>query len=498
MQEITLGSLFDGIGGFPYAASLYGIRPLWASEIVPSCVSVTKKFFPDMAHVGDVTSLDGAKLPPVDIITFGSPCQGLSLAGQRRGLADERSGLFLEAIRIIFEMREATHGKYPRFALFENVPGALSSAGGLDYQVVLQSFTKAEVPIPRSGKWADAGMVRGGGVDLAWCVYDAQYFGTAQRRRRLFLVADFGGKRAGEILFVPKSLRRYFETGGTPRQGLTAFAESGAGTAGAGELIPATMRIRCGCEGGGKGPLVQVEKSGTLATRNDQYLFVPHAVEILNDQGGSSLTVERSGLSPTLRSQTHGNLPVVAGALAMATGQTKAEILNELAPTLSCAHEQALLVHPRIAGTLCASGAGLNRPAGIKSETDLCVVRADIPKAYSIGAYYSKGMLSDNPVAGIKETNTSRTLDLNGGNPACQQGGIAVVDGSMESWELIVRRLLPIEAERLMGFPDFWTESGVDGKIISDTQRYSMLGNSIAVPCGAYIMQGIRDAMEAG
>ena len=158
MREITLGSLFDGIGGFPYAASFYGIRSLWASEIVPSCVSVTKKFFPDMAHVGDVTRLDGAKLPPVDIITFGSPCQGLSLAGQRRGLADERSGLFMEAIRIIFEMREATNGKYPRFALFENVPGALSSAGGRDYQIVLQSFTKAEVPMPRSGKWADAGI----------------------------------------------------------------------------------------------------------------------------------------------------------------------------------------------------------------------------------------------------------------------------------------------------------------------------------------------------
>jgi len=120
LREITLGSLFDGIGGFPYAASFYGIRSLWASEIVPSCVSVTKKIFPDMAHVGDVTRLDGAKLPPVDIITFGSPCQGLSLAGQRRGLADERSGLFMEAIRIIFEMREATNGKYPRFALFEN------------------------------------------------------------------------------------------------------------------------------------------------------------------------------------------------------------------------------------------------------------------------------------------------------------------------------------------------------------------------------------------
>lgn len=470
MRQYTLASLFDGIGGFPYAASFYNITSLWASEIVPACVSVTKRHFPDMAHAGDVTQLHGGKLPPVDIVTFGSPCQGLSLAGQRRGLADERSGLFMEAIRIIDEMREATHGRYPRFALFENVPGALSSAGGRDFAAVLQSFTKAEIPMPYSGRWANAGMVRGGGVDLAWCVYDAQYFGTAQRRRRLFLVCDFAGRSAGEILFVPKSLRGYFEAGGTPRQGLAAFAESRPDTAG-GQLVrpPAvTMRIRCGCEGGGKGPLLQVEKSGTLATGNDQYLFAPQMVEILNDQGGASLTVECSGLSPTLRSQTHGNLPVVAAGfdlqqitsktnrstlrpvqptlcgtgqphvVTMATGQANAEVLADIAPTLNCNHEQPLLVHPQIAGTLCASGAGLSRPAGMGSETDFCITR------------YA---------------------------------------------DLIVRRLTPLECERLQGFPDFWTEQG-GGRGISDTSRYQMLGNSIAVPCVAYIMQGIYHALE--
>ena len=433
-------------------------------------MSVTQKHFPNMAHAGDVTQLHGGKLPPVDIVTFGSPCQGLSLAGQRRGLADERSGLFMEAIRIIDEMREATHGEYPRFALFENVPGALSSAGGRDFAAVLQSFTKAQIPMPYSGRWANAGMVRGGGVDLAWCVYDAQYFGTAQRRRRLFLVCDFAGKCAGEILFVPKSLRGYFEAGGTPRQGLAAFAESRPDAAG-GQLVrpPAvTMRIRCGCEGGGKGPLLQVEKSGTLATGNDQYLFAPQTVEILNDQGGASLTVERSGLSPTLRSQTHGNLPVVAAGfdlqqitsktnrstlrpvqptlcgtgqphvVTMATGQANAEVLADIAPTLNCNHEQPLLVHPQIAGTLCASGAGLSRPAGMGSETDFCITR------------YA---------------------------------------------DLIVRRLTPLECERLQGFPDFWTEQG-GGRSISDTSRYQMLGNSIAVPCVAYIMQGIYHALE--
>jgi len=156
LGNATLGSLFDGIGGFPYAASFFGIKPLWASEIMPQAVSVTQKHLPDMVHVGDIVMLNGATLPPVDIITFGSPCQGLSTAGRRRGLADERSGLFSEAIRIIDEMRGATDGKYPRFAIWENVPGAFSSNSGLDYKSVLEAFAKSEVPIPRSGKWAKA------------------------------------------------------------------------------------------------------------------------------------------------------------------------------------------------------------------------------------------------------------------------------------------------------------------------------------------------------
>ena len=467
--------MFDGIGGFPYAASFYGITPLWASEILPSAVQITRRHFPGMEHVGDITRLDGRKLPPVDILTFGSPCQGLSMAGQRLGLADARSGLFTEAIRIIREMQEVTHGEYPKIALWENVPGALSSAGGRDFEAVLQAFTASKIPMPYSGRWANAGMVRGRGVDLAWCVYDAQYFGTAQRRRRVFLVADFRARRAGEILFVPKSLRGYFEAGGTPRQGLAAFAETGAGTAD-GAVIPSaiTLRIRSGCEGGGKGPLLQVEKSGTLATGNDQYLFTLRqtGIEVLNDQGGASLAVEQKEVSPTLRSQTHGNLPVVAmgfelqqitskanrsalkpvqptlcGAgnphvICMATGQANASILEDTSPTLTHSNERPIVVYPELAGTLCASGAGLSRPAGMASETDFCIVEAG------------------------------------------------------EAWESLVRRLTPVECERLQGFPDGWTEYGADGRPISDTNRYQMLGNSVAVPCVAYIMQGIVGAME--
>lgn len=596
-EQLTLGSLFDGIGGFPYAASFYGIRPLWASEIIPECISVTQKHFPEMEHVGDITKLYGGTLPPVDIITFGSPCQDLSVAsGKRLGLAGERSGLFLEAVRIIREMQEATNGEYPKFALWENVPGALSSSSRRDFKAVLEAFTEAEVPMPGSGRWANAGMVRGRGADLAWCVYDAQYFGTAQRRRRIFLIADFRGQRSGEILFVPKSLSGYFAAGGTPRQGPAAYAQSGTGTAGAGDVIPAiSMRIRCGCEGGGKGPLLQIEKSGTLATGNDQYLFAPKdAVEILNDQGGDSLCVEKGGVSPTLRSQTHGNLPITAYAiqgsmiggedgphavtasgcmaqfppdamvgingnlagtllasyykgtgmrcgqerdvvLCASSGQSHAEILRELSPTLNCASEQPYIVrpdgseqeqpivtHPQIAGTLCASGAGLSRPAGQGNELDFCVMSAGfkhkagsqsgsigfqeetaptllagqqsaVMKACLIGG----AAVMEAQTAAVDCRNLRETDEVSGTLLAkAASGGYSLNYQNPVRTRLCVRRLTPTEAERLQGYPDGWTEAGADGSPISDTKRYQMLGNSIAVPCVAYIMQGITDAVN--
>lgn len=159
---LTLGSLFDGIGGFPFAATIAGIKPIWAAEIDPACVAVTKNRFPDMEHLGSITDIDGTKIPPVDIITFGSPCQDLSVAGKQAGLDGERSGLFKEAIRIIYEMRSATNGKYPNFIVWENVPGAFSSNKGRDFRTVLEEITKTDIPMPSSGKWATAGVVRGG------------------------------------------------------------------------------------------------------------------------------------------------------------------------------------------------------------------------------------------------------------------------------------------------------------------------------------------------
>jgi Site-specific DNA methylase len=201
---LTLGSLFDGIGVFPLAASRYGITPLWASEIEKAPISITKRHFPGMAHLGDITKLNGGEIPAVHIITFGSPCQNLSLAGEREGLAGEKSGLYYQAIRIIEEMREATDGAFPVITVWENVMGAFSSNDRLDFRSVLQSFTNTEIPMPASGRWANAGMVRGRQPDIAWRLLDARHWGRPrleQRRKRIFLISDFGGQRAAEILY---------------------------------------------------------------------------------------------------------------------------------------------------------------------------------------------------------------------------------------------------------------------------------------------------------
>lgn len=236
---MKLMSLFDGSGGFPLVASLCGIEPVYASEVEPYPIAVTKSRFPNMKHLGNVSRIKGAEIEPVDIITFGSPCQDMSVAGKRAGLkhtavGDEettRSGLFMEAIRIIKEMRVKTNGIYPRFAVWENVPGAFSSNRGEDFRLVLKEFIKITEPnavmpaVPQAG-WAYADCISGDGWSIAYRVFDAQYWGVPQRRRRIYLVADFRGECAQEILFKRESLRGYFEAGRTPGQGIAADAQN--------------------------------------------------------------------------------------------------------------------------------------------------------------------------------------------------------------------------------------------------------------------------------
>lgn len=242
MGVVTLGSLFDGIGGFPLSGVMHGVKPVWAAEIEPFPVLVTSQRFPEMKHLGSVTDIKGDQVEPVDILSFGSPCQDLSTAGAQKGIHEgTRSSLFFEAVRIIKEMREHDRstgrtGKHvrPRFAVWENVPGAFSSNKGADFRAVLQAFCEVggeavPVPEPPKGKWGGAGCIVGTGYSVAWRTYDAQYWGVPQRRKRIYLVADFASERAGEILFERESMRR---DSAPSREAWEGFAEDAEGCAG--------------------------------------------------------------------------------------------------------------------------------------------------------------------------------------------------------------------------------------------------------------------------
>jgi len=292
MKKLTLGSLFDGSGGFPLGGVLCGIEPKWKSEIEPFAIAVTNKHFPNVKHYGDVSKIDGGEVEPVDIITFGSPCQDLSVAGKRAGLENgERSNLFYQAIRIIKEMRSKTNGKYPRFIVWENVPGAFSSNKGQDFRSVLEAVCSVKepeilIPEPADGKWTYAGEIVGNGYSLAWRTIDAQYFGVPQRRRRIYLVADFGSECAGKILFESEGVSRDFAESSDTREGTARGAETCARAAGfdgyngsvTGD-VEATLGVNCGMSSGRNGV-------------------------VLNDQGGSRMGVTKDKVA-ALRAEAH-------------------------------------------------------------------------------------------------------------------------------------------------------------------------------------------------
>ena len=227
---MKLGSLFDGSGGFPLGGIIAGITPVWSSEIEPFPIRVTEKRLPQMKHHGDVSKISGADLEPVDIITFGSPCQDMSVAGKRAGLDGARSGLFFQAVRIIKEMR-AKYQK-PRFIVWENVRGALSSAGGDDFRRVLEEICnvkKSDVSVPKPEKWNSSGLIMGDDFSVAWRILDAQYWGVPQRRKRIYLVADFDGDSAGKILFESEGVSGHSEKMQSARKDFARCAQGGAG-----------------------------------------------------------------------------------------------------------------------------------------------------------------------------------------------------------------------------------------------------------------------------
>lgn len=282
VESLKLGSLFDGSGTMPLCATMCGAKAAWASEVEPYPIAVTKTHLPHMKHLGSVTEINGAEIEPVDIITFGSPCQDLSVAGRRAGLDGARSGLFRQAIRIAKEMLAATGGRYPRFMLWENVPGALSSNKGDDFETVLNELlhlSHANEYVRRNGKWNNYG----GYGAVAYRLVNAQYWGVPQRRRRIYAIADTRGESADKVLFERQGNGWHFEPRFPEGEEIAGIAgdgyrwyESMVGRNFSGGDDPAyTLKIRSGCEGGGKGALVQTDLSATLATNNDQTLFAP-------------------------------------------------------------------------------------------------------------------------------------------------------------------------------------------------------------------------------
>lgn len=428
-SNLTLGSLFDGSGGFPLGGMISGITPLWASEIEPFPIRVTTKRLPFMKHYGDVSRLNGANLEPVDIITFGSPCQDMSVAGRRAGLDGSRSNLFYEAVRIAKEMREATNGRYPTWLCWENVPGAFSSNGGADFKAVLDEIRKIKDPeadTPRPARWPNAGCILANDHSIAWRVFDAQYWGVPQRRKRIYLVADLAGQRAGKVLFESEGLSGYTPQGFRSWQGSAGAAEEGAHPAGVGTDgyngaiadIAATLGVNCGMSTGRNG------------------------VMVLNDQGGSFMAVSED-VTGTLRSQMDGHPPVVVDtpdAIAVENHPTDSRVTvsgDGKVQTLTSRMGTGGNNVPLVMKIRCGCEGGGKGPLIQKDKSGTLATNNDqtlfFPTVYGICAKDSNAMKSDNPNSGFYEAETTRTLDANGGNPVCNQGGMAVVavQGSM-------------------------------------------------------------------
>ena len=396
-KNLTLGSLFDGSGGFPLGGLISGITPLWASEIEPFPIRVTTKRLPQMKHYGDVSAQNGADLPPVDIITFGSPCQDMSVAGKRSGLDGERSSLFYQAVRIVKEMRCKTNGKYPRFVVWENVQGAFSSNKGEDFRAVLSSLCKIKredyaVPELPNGKWDNAGCIMGEDFSLAWRLFDAQYWGVPQRRKRIYLVADFDGGSAGKILFESEGVSGYTSQGFRSWQGVAGSAEESVGAS-----------SLCLNDQGGQRMDVTEDFTATLraASNHPPLVFENHSQDTrykgpLAVAQTVSSTYGMGGNNQPFVLETPKTLKIRSGC----EGGGKGALIQEnKSATLSCNNDQTVFV----------------------------------PKCYGICSKDSNSMKSANPHSGFYEAETSRCLDANGGNPSCNQGGMAVVavQGSM-------------------------------------------------------------------
>lgn len=393
MEMPTLGSLFDGSGGFPLAGQLSGITPIWAAEVEPYPIAVTRSRFPQMMHLGSVTGVHGDKVKPVDVITFGSPCQDLSVAGKRAGIHDgQRSNLFFEAIRIIREMREATNGVYPTFAIWENAPGAFSSNKGEDFRCVLEEFVRisAEISVPRpaSGRWSQSGEIVGDGYSVAWRQLDAQYWGVPQRRKRIYLVADFAGERAGEILFERESLRGHPAARGATGQGAaTDAARSAGGSRDIGCLNPWDAQTIRQYAIDGVFPALGTNSGG--GQNRAGVCFAQNQRDELRDLGEKT------------------------GALAAERGMHQQNFIALKCMNPWDCQSKRIYQPDGVYPTLPAMDNG-----GANSQAVL----------YAFDSMTSNSMKSSSPHSGFHEETVAKTLQACGVDPTCNQGGNVIVE----------------------------------------------------------------------
>ena len=560
---MTLGSLFDGIGGFPLAAVHCGGVPVWASEIEPFPMRVTKLRFPDMIHVGDITKLDGAKLPPVDVICGGSPCQDLSVAGLRKGLAGERSGLFMDQVRIVKEMRAEDERRgvsddfiRPRYLVWENVPGAFSSANGEDFRAVIEEIvhikdSTCHVPRPDTGRWESAGAaILGDQFSLAWRVLDAQYWGVAQRRRRIFLVADFGGLTAPKILFEQERLLRDPAEGQGQGKGVTTAAGNSSADSGGSRVAEEKQVDIFAFHINQREETINLNGiSGALmATTNMQMqTFVAEGMRkfesaekkeeclCLNDQGGERMEVSVD-VTATLRAGMSGHPPLVMGiqqgsagteeipdpALTeeAETGGNNQQILfenhgidarytgpHEVAPTMSARYGTGGNNVPLVSDmpeSYCIAGNIIDREVqnggnGLGCQPDISYTLTSADRHAVFSRQRSDEFLQNRVTATQSARQHKDATDL-----VCEpyQNTVGTIgytdhkginnqyvseDKCIVENRRLIRRLTPLECERLQGFPNHWTD--IPGA--SDSARYKALGNSVAIPCVDFVLRGI-------
>lgn len=606
---MKLGSLFDGSGTCPFAASSVGIIPAWASEVEPYPVAVTRSRFPNMKHLGSVTDVHGGEVEPVDIITFGSPCQDLSVAGKRAGLKHEangdeettRSGLFMEAVRIIKEMRKETNGEYPTFAVWENVPGAFSSNKGEDFRTVLEELIKIVEPsavmpaVPKNG-WPYADSYCGDGWSLAYRVLDAQYWGVPQRRRRIYLVLDLRGQCAREVLFERESLRRDFETFKTAGQGTAGDASIRTGTDDCErkcvaysfdslasnsmksknpysgcrrveiaktldttdpnpsknqggiaivEPVPYTLKIRSGCEGGGKGA-----RADDYQRKCDGFPlgFRPENIRIYEETATTICNGTRPGFC--------NGVIVSYDARGNGDGQTVSTLTgdheNRITDYTSVVCEP-IPIHDKATrykgGGPTRNGDGAGNGLGVGKSGDPCPTLSTcdhhmVCYCMATGQVNAEILEDISPclncnheqpiVAGVDCRNGTEYPEMNGTLQAKSNGGFSYNCNQVVRVQYIVRRLTPTECARLQGFPDAWghpdhkedftdeeyrfwldvrnTHAAINGKpqkdytkaqmltwynkLHTDSAEYKMWGNGMAFPCMLYIMEGAAEVLQ--